>query len=115
MDTKPDDMTRWEPYPHTCPKCDQGEIGAIMKSHDRGRWVRWDDYKAALKKQLVDKAGWIGMSGDQSARVAELEAEVKKLKEDRLFLAKTIESILPVSIDKFSEAVLKKKPKKNNG
>lgn len=49
------------------------------------------------------------------AEMNRLAAEISKLKEDRQFLAKTIESILPVSIDKFSEEVLKKKPKKNNG
>lgn len=86
-----------------------------MEESPNGEWVKWTEYESLRKRMALENISWIGEAGEQSAKVAKLEAQVAKMKEDRQFLAQSIEALLPVSIDKFAKAVLKKKPKKKHG
>lgn len=78
-----------------------------MEESDSGEWVRWTDYDSMRKHAFSESLSWIG-------EVGELSAQVAKLKEDRQFLAKTVEALLSKPLDNKPSRAFKKKHKKKH-
>ena len=73
--------TRYDAADLRCKKCQKNvEVLGVLRSHDEGRFVMWDDY-AALKAETVRQIETALPSLE--AYIGKLEAEVERLTKER--------------------------------
>ena len=70
--------TRYDAADLRCKKCQKNvEVLGVLRSHDKGRFVMWDDY-AALKAETVRKLE--AAIPPVETYIGKLEAEVERLR-----------------------------------